>query len=427
MDRIDLQGLEIGAQRQGAACVRALEERRTRAGQPYLAVTLGNASGEARVMVWSDAMGAWEGVTAGSAVAVELTMQPGRNGRGPEPRCERVRLLGADHPVRAELNPVCPEPRSSVEHRIRVLVDSLERPESHLLATTLLHAAGDAYFEAPAAVGNHHSYLLGHAQHAAETGEAARALAGLPFLAGRVDRDSVVIGALFHDLGKLQEYAWVGEPITMSRAGLMRSHLTLGQEMVREATRELVAEGRISALAVAHVCMVQETHHRELSWGSPTPPRTLEAWLVHLADGTSAWLRPLLDRLESDARSPGFWVPETGWKDAPLFDLLSALVEEGPMEEGPVTSDEPAPPLRVTSNSDDLEYDAERAPHVELPRWLCGYLLHLVQLDLDEWTEKRSTGIDREKVAAFALFLRDWTPSEMLAAMEQWRARRRAA
>src|SRR5690606_8647752 len=132
----------------------------------------------------------------------------------------------------------------------------------------------DRFASAPAAIRHHHAYLQGLLEHSLEVAEIAVALAAKQPYAGLIDRDMVVVGALCHDVGKTETYEWLGVPIRISTSGYLRSHVARGAEMVTA----IVAE-EPSGLRPADVDLLRhiiESHHGQLDWGSPTPPRCLE-------------------------------------------------------------------------------------------------------------------------------------------------------
>lgn len=322
MQRFDFNDLVAGSERRGAACVRAREARTTKDDKPYLVLELGNASGAASARVWSEELAAWEGIDAGSAVALRARVQTGYRGGAPELSIVEVERLGDDHPVRLELNPWCPVPRERLEERFDSLIASITRPEVRRLVEVVLdHVGRESYFTAPAAVKHHHSYCGGLAEHSIETAEIAAAIAGTERYADLVDRDATIASAIVHDVGKTESYAWQGVPIRISSRGRLRSHVTRGAAIVETAVynRWEIEAGTVSERDLLLVTHVIESHHGTAEWGSPTPPRSLEATIVHHADLVSARLRAAADDLASAPADEEGWIVPTGWKRSPLW------------------------------------------------------------------------------------------------------------
>lgn len=331
MQRFDLSTLVPGAEVRGTVCVRSREAKQTREGKPYLVIELGNATGRSTARIWSERLPDWEEVRAGDAVELHARVQAGWRGGAPELDILSVARLPENHPIRLELNPHSPISREVLEERFDGLVRSIRRPDArHLLEVVLDRVGRERFMTAPAAVMNHHAYLGGLAEHSIEVAEMALSLGASDRYAGLLDRDAIVIGALLHDIGKTEEYEWEGVPIRISRAGRLRSHTSRGAEIVALAVSNAwsLEAGTVSELDVRHVQHVIESHHGQADWGSPTPPRTLEATLIHHADLVSARLRALADDLETGSPDEERWIDPTTWKRAPVWAFSEAVAAE---------------------------------------------------------------------------------------------------
>jgi 3'-5' exoribonuclease len=154
----------------------------------------------------------------------------------------------------------------------------------------------------PAAIGYHHAYEGGLLTHTCEVAELALHIAsGMSHTDRGVKRDILLAAALWHDWGKTREYIEV--ETYAARDGQYR-HL-VREDPTKAWIHDAKAESHIltSAFDFAHharLCgLDQQTtdavvhcilaHHGPVKeWGSPTPPRTLEALILHQADMLSA-------------------------------------------------------------------------------------------------------------------------------------------
>ncbi len=126
--------------------------------------------------------------------------------------------------------------------------------------------------ECPGGAYQHHSYEGGLLEHTVATTRIALTLCDLveEVYGGEVDRDTVLAGALLHDVMKCYSYAWRGDGgFITSPMGERVDHLTL---LVAEMYR------RGFPLEVIHVAA---SHHGDIS---PVKPKTLEALIVSIAD-----------------------------------------------------------------------------------------------------------------------------------------------
>ena len=100
-------------------------------------------------------------------------------------------------------------------------------------------------------------------------------------------------------------------------AGAMIGHLLLGRDMVREAAAQLDLDAD-TLLRLEHLIIA---HQRLPEWGSPKPPMTPEALLIHYADDLDAKFDMMAGILRDD-KTPG---PLTSDKN-----LLRYRVYRGP-------------------------------------------------------------------------------------------------
>lgn len=332
MNRFDFGNMSVGETRSGPACLLSREERKTKTGAPYLVLELGNASGRAGSRVWSERVPDWHDIGAGAPVLIEGEVIEGWQGRPPELSIQSVSPLPGDHPISLEINPLSPVPREQLEAEYDELVQSIARVDTYVLIDVVMRyklngvTVRDLYFQAPAAAKIHHAVVHGLAWHSLEVARMALQLAAVEPYASYVNRDLLIVGSLLHDLGKIEEYAFMGEPIGVSSYGRLRSHLSRGAEIVGLAVANSYAlEAGVTSqedlLAVQHII---ESHHTT-DYGSPVQPRCMEAMLVHIADLCSARLRVMLDGIQSSPMDAEAWVQPPGYKREPVWHFASAL------------------------------------------------------------------------------------------------------
>jgi len=309
----------------GAACVKTIATRTAKTGSTYLDVTLSHADGQTVVKVWSSDMPTWASITEGAAVTVTLESKIGWRPGTFEWALQDVTLLADDHPIRDDLLPQCPVPSDELTERWDALVARLTPAGSALLDVVLEHVGRDLCDRMAAAERMHHAVVGGLKWHSVEVAEFALAMAGaVPGYQTLIEVDALIVGALLHDIGKCLEMS-VDRGIGIRRApeGWARYHTTLGPEIVAVAcalaAKRLTTAG-VSATAVAHLKHVCESHHGDKrEHGSPTPPRSIEAWLVHAADLASARARQLSDDMVGLTRNNEGWLIATDGRRTPVF------------------------------------------------------------------------------------------------------------
>jgi 3'-5' exoribonuclease len=174
--------------------------------------------------------------------------------------------------------------------------------DDHLRELFVLMASDEefweAFCEAPAAKAMHHARIGGLLEHSVSCLRIARALAEIY----PVDRDLLLFGAIFHDVGKVRELSWGGGGFAYTTEGRLLGHVVLGERLVASYVALLPGFPEELALRVSHLLL---SHQGEIEYGSPERPKTLEALLVHLADNLDARAAMYLEITANV--SPGGW------------------------------------------------------------------------------------------------------------------------
>ncbi|MEM9185567.1 MAG: HD domain-containing protein [Planctomycetota bacterium] len=185
------------------------------------------------------------------------------------------------------------------------------------LVLGLLDEHREALLAWPAAVRNHHAFAAGWLEHVRNVARHAVLLAesyaerypdaGPRSEGPAVDVGMVAAGAILHDIGKLRELRATAVGAEYTAAGSLVGHILQGRDMIREADAALAetSTGPLdeeSLLRLEHIII---SHQRLPEWGSPKPPMTPEALIVHHADDCDAKLQMMLTILaESDGEGP---------------------------------------------------------------------------------------------------------------------------
>jgi 3'-5' exoribonuclease len=158
---------------------------------------------------------------------------------------------------------------------------------------------------APAGVKTHHAYPGGLLEHVVSLMRLADLVATHY---ETLDRDMLMVGAMLHDIGKIEELQFEGE-LTYSDSGQLLGHLVQGIEMVNRYEAQLRSEeiplDQKDLLRLKHIIV---SHHGYLEHGSPKVPMTLEALAFHYLDELDAKLNASMAMIQSD-RTRDAWTP----------------------------------------------------------------------------------------------------------------------
>ena len=304
--------------------VAAKQLRSRRDGGQYLALTLGDRTGQLECRMWdgfSDALGEFE---QGDIVKVrgEVSRYNGRL----QLTLDKLRAAESEE---FELSDYLPQTVFDVEELWSALNRTVESiTDIHLRA--LLHAfLGDeeiakAFRQAPAARSLHHAWLGGLLEHVVS-------LTGLCELAARhypeINRDLLLTGAILHDIGKLSELSW-NTSFDYTMEGQLLGHITLGVAMIERKLAALPDFPAPLRILVEHLVL---SHHGKLEFGSPKLPMIPEAVLLNYLDDLDAKMQIMRNEFARHQAQGRPGAEMTDWvraMDRPLLQTTSFLQPE---------------------------------------------------------------------------------------------------
>lgn len=176
-------------------------------------------------------------------------------------------------------------------------VGAVSDPRLRAVGLRFLELFGERMQRTAAARDYHHARRGGLVEHVAQMMRTAVAICtAYPDL----NRDLLVVGVLFHDIGKLWENAYSENGFTMpyTEVSELIGHIPLGMEIVNKLWRDLLEDDSVakewntlepdSDRVRLHLLHLIVSHHGELEFGSPVVPKTPEAQALHYIDNLDA-------------------------------------------------------------------------------------------------------------------------------------------
>jgi hypothetical protein len=111
-----------------------------------------------------------------------------------------------------------------------------------------------------------------------------------------VDRDLILLGVLFHDLGKIQEIGAMPAN-DYTTPGRLVGHVIFGRDMLLERCAAIENFPADLRLHLEHLIL---SHQGRLEFGSPVQPMTAEALALHFIDDLDSKLAQLRQASESE-------------------------------------------------------------------------------------------------------------------------------
>lgn len=294
-----MKELKAGTELDELFVVRSKELRQRRGGGPYLALSLGDRTGEVAGLVWENVDRLGKLCEVGQVLRFRGQVQR-YNQR------LQVVVRGAEPVPADEVDPSLFVRSSEIDPDIlwQRLIGFVEELSDPHLRQLLFRVFSDPELTqrlkvAPAARGMHHAFRSGLLEHTVSMASCARLLARHY----RLHEDMVVAGALLHDLGKIWELE-IDSSIEYTDDGRLLGHLAMEAMYVERAIAEL---STFPAEHRRHLLHILLSHHGEYEFGSPRRPKTPEALLVHMADNLDSKMAGMLEAIGSGGDDEDAW------------------------------------------------------------------------------------------------------------------------
>lgn len=158
----------------------------------------------------------------------------------------------------------------------------------------------DSFKKMPAAKSVHHAYVGGLLEHTLSVVRLA-VIVG-EYYKDMVNTEHLIIGALFHDIGKVKEMQ-AGTGLEYTDSGKLLGHLILGVEMLNKYVGEVEGFPDELKYLLSHLIV---SHHGLLEYGSPKKPKTPEAFILHHLDDMDAKLNTFTSIFEREGVEQGW-------------------------------------------------------------------------------------------------------------------------
>ena len=204
------------------------------------------------------------------------------------------------------------------------MIQGFKEPLTKFVAEELLIKQAqvlDLYKRAPAANKVHNAWIGGVLEHSHAMATLAKpVVAHYRKYCPKLSEDKVLFGCIVHDIGKIAEYNVNSPSFDYTPAGLLTPHLVSGPAWVMEAANRWTGpKDQVFKSERMELMHIIAAHHGKLEWGSPCPPATIEAIIVHMLDYEDSQIMHAVEMIQGKAGTiPGFsersWVMGTSFK-----------------------------------------------------------------------------------------------------------------
>ncbi|MBP9225389.1 MAG: HD domain-containing protein [Verrucomicrobiales bacterium] len=275
-------------------------EKITKTGNPFYELTFADAEETLVLRVWNNSpmFATCSQLQGGTFFEISGEFALGNDGRSVDGKSWTARALNEEETLGVLGGSQELRRKQETDYEfITEAVGNLTDPRLHHLCRRFLEQYGTRLRRTGAARDYHHARRGGLVEHVAQMMRSAVQICeAYPML----NRDLLVSGVLFHDVGKLWENAYAENGFSMpyTEVSELIGHIPLGMEIVNKCWRELIADTELSATwndlepssdrVRLHLLHLIAAHHGELQFGSPVVPKTPEAQALHYIDNLDA-------------------------------------------------------------------------------------------------------------------------------------------
>jgi len=287
-------------------------------GEPYLALTLGDRSGQLEAKMWDnvdDVLDAFEqddflkvkGLINKYKQRFQLTIH-------------KLRKLGESEIDYSDYLPKTTKNIDELWQTLSGFVQGFQNPHLKGLVQAFMadpEIAG-AYRNAPAAKTLHHAYIGGLLDHVVSLFRSCDLMCqNYP----QINRDLLLTGAFLHDIGKIHELTY-NRSFSYTTKGQLLGHMIIELEMLQAKLSGLPGFPEELKTMVEHLII---SHHGQYEFGSPKLPMFPEALMLHYLDDLDSKMEAMRAQFEREAGLDGAWTSYNASLGRPLLNTQKFL------------------------------------------------------------------------------------------------------
>ncbi len=302
--------------------VRSASKGNTAKGDAYWSLKLADNTGQIDSKIWAPLANQFDALKGGDFISIEAGVQSYKDTL--QLVINSARVLDKDEIEKLDLalyTIASPIPKEDLKKELDSLIKEniSYKPWAKFIDYMMKDERIAPYFDtAPAAKAMHHAYLHGLLEH---TLGVAKVCVTMANLYPQVDKELLIVGALFHDIGKIEEMSGVLST-EYTHVGKLLGHTIICLGIMEEYLKKAEVPEHLG-MHLKHLII---SHHGLPEYGAVKMPATTEAWLLHYADNIDAKANRYF-QIKRNEEEIVQWHPSAG------FNQQFAIVERTPTNE----------------------------------------------------------------------------------------------
>src|SRR6202453_3305693 len=287
-------------------------------GEPYLALTLGDRSGQLEAKMWDNVEEVLNAFEQDDFLKIKGLVNKYKNRF--QLTIHKLRKLGE---TEIDFSDYLPKTTKNIDELWQTLTDFVSSfQDVHLKALVRAFMAdaeiAAAYRNAPAAKTLHHAYIGGLLDHVVSLCRSCDLVCrNYP----HVNRDLLLTGVFLHDIGKIHELTY-NRSFSYSTRGQLLGHMIIELEMLQAKLALMPDFPSELKILLEHLII---SHHGEYEFGSPKLPMFPEALLVHYMDDLDSKMEAMRAHFEREADLESPWTSYNASLGRPLLNSAKFL------------------------------------------------------------------------------------------------------
>jgi 3'-5' exoribonuclease len=320
-------------------------------GEPYIALTLGDRTGQLEAKMWDNVEEVLEAFEQDDFLKVKGLINKYKNRF--QLTIYKLRKLGDSE---IEFDDYLPKTTKNIDELWQTLaafVGSFRNPylRSLLQAFMADPEIAAAYRNAPAAKTLHHAYIGGLLDHVVSLFRSCELICqNYP----QVNRDLLLTGVFLHDIGKIHELTY-NRSFSYTTKGQLLGHMVIELEMLHTKIALVPGFPQELKTLLEHLII---SHHGQYEFGSPKLPMFPEALMLHYLDDLDSKMEAMRAHFEREADLESPWTSYNPSLGRPLLNTEKFLApKKTPATENSAPSPEPEPEPESSAVSPTNNHD----------------------------------------------------------------------
>ena len=317
-------------------------------GEPYLALTLGDRTGQIEAKMWDNVEDAIDAFEQDDFLKIKGLLNKYKNRF--QITIHKLRKLGESEVDFSDYLPKTTKDIGELWQTLAGFVATFQNPHLKALVEAFMSdpEIAEAYRNAPAAKTLHHAYIGGLLDHVVSLFRSCDLVCrNYP----QINRDLLLTGAFLHDIGKIHELTY-NRSFSYSTRGQLLGHMIIELEMLQAKLAHVPDFPEALKTLVEHLII---SHHGEYEFGSPKLPMFPEALMLHYLDDLDSKMESMRAHFEREAGMESAWTGYNASLGRPLLNTAKFL-EKKPVEAA-LARDSAAAPSDDTPTLPGLEVD----------------------------------------------------------------------